>query len=364
MIEDLWAQFIAFTSKLVVPDWGALVALIPVGLLIAVVLYLVWLFLRMSSAGPTRRGKQRITPKAPAGVHMPGPSFAPILGAIGVLFLGFGLVAGGLWAAAGAIILVLTLLYWGRESLREYDTAAAHGGDVVIVGALPAPAGHPPEGVHIPPPTFRPLLVGISMTILVGGLVLGGWALLLGLIAVVVVLLEWLWDASREYRATEHADITGHLDTGGNPPWPKATFAGLAVIAVIALVLSSGVLPNSNGDQAPAGSGAPVASAAAGGAPPPSQAPKADAVLTAQGTQFLEATITIPAGKPFTLALDNKDTLPHNVVLKDASGSKVFEGAIVTGPVVTVYDVPAIPAGTYTFVCAVHSNMTGTATAK
>jgi plastocyanin len=137
------------------------------------------------------------------------------------------------------------------------------------------------------------------------------------------------------------------------------------VIAVIALVLSSGVLPNSNGDQAPAGSGTPVASAAAGGAPPPpSQGPKADAVLTAQGTQFLEPTITIPAGKPFTLALDNKDTLPHNVVLKDASGAKVFEGAIVTGPVVTVYDVPAIPAGTYTFVCAVHSNMTGTATAK
>jgi len=115
MIEDLWAQFIAFTSKLVVPDCGALVALIPVGLLIAVVLFLVWLFIRMGSAGPTRRGKQRIAPKAPAGVHMPGPSFAPILGAIGVLFLGFGLVAGGLWAAAGAIILVLTLLYWGRE---------------------------------------------------------------------------------------------------------------------------------------------------------------------------------------------------------------------------------------------------------
>ena len=229
MIQELWTQFIEFTSKLVVPDWGALVALIPVGLLIAVVLYLVWIVLRFGSAGPTRRGKTRITPRAPAGLHMPGPSFAPILGAIGVLFLGFGLVAGGLWAAVGAIILALTLLYWGREALREYDTTAAgHGGEVVIVGALPAPAGTPPEGVHIPAPTFRPLLVGMAMAILVGGLVFGGWAAVLGFIAIVVTGLGWLWDATREYRATEHADVTGHLDAGGNPPWPKATFAALA----------------------------------------------------------------------------------------------------------------------------------------
>jgi len=370
MIEELWSQLIEFTSKLVVPDWGALIALIPIGLAAAVVVYLVWIVLRFRSAGPTRRGKQRIAPRAPAGIHMPGPSFAPVLGAIGMLFLGFGLVAGGLWAAVGAVILVLTLLYWGRESLREYDTTAAggHGGSMAIVGALPAPAGVPPEGVHIPAPSFRPLLVGIAMTVLVAGLVLGGWALVIGLIAVVVTTLGWLWDSTREYRATEHADVTGHLDNGGNPAWPKATFAALAVLVAFALLLSSNVLPNSGGDQVPAGSGAPApsAQAAAGGSAPPASAavPKADAVLTAQGTQFLEPTITIPAGRPFTLALDNKDTLPHNVALKDAGGTKVFEGDIVTGPVVKVYDVPAIPAGQYTFVCSVHPNMTGTATVQ
>jgi plastocyanin len=370
MIQELWSQFIEFTSKLVVPDWGALVALIPVFLAVGVVAYLVWIVIRFGNAGPTRRGKSRITPRPPAGTHMPGPSFAPILGAIGMLFLGFGLVAGGLWAAVGAIILVLTLLYWGREALRDYDTAAGgHAGNVVIVGALPAPAGEPPAGVHVPPPTFRPLLVGVAMTILVGGLVLGGWAVVLGFIAIVVVGLEWLWDATKEYRATEHADVTGHLDGGGNPPWPRTTFAALAGIVVVALVLSSGILPNSGGDEAPAGSGGPAASAAAGGGggatpAPGSQAPQGDAVITAHNTQFTEASVTLPAGKPFTIAFDNMDTLPHNVVLEDASGKKVFEGEIVTGPVVKVYDVPSIPAGQYTFVCAVHPNMTGTATAQ
>jgi hypothetical protein len=145
MIEELWSQLIEFTSKLVVPDWGALIALIPIALAAAVVLYLVWIILRFASAGPTRRGKHRLPRRTPPGIHMPGPSFAPVLGAIGVLFLGFGLVAGGLWAVVGAIILVLTLLYWGRESLREYDTAATgQGGNTLIVGALPAPRGVPP----------------------------------------------------------------------------------------------------------------------------------------------------------------------------------------------------------------------------
>ena len=368
MIQDIWSQFIEFTSKLVVPDWGALVNLIPVGLAAAVVAYLIWTVMRFGNAGPTRRGKQRIPPRPPAGTHMPGPSFAPILGAIGAFFLVFGFVAGGLWFVVGAIILLITLLYWGREALRDYDTAAAHsGGSAVVVGALPAPAGTPPEGVHIPPPTFRPLLVGIAMTILVAGLVLGGWAVVLGFIAIVVVGLEWLWDATKEYRATEHADVTGHLDTGSSPAWPRTTFLALGAIIVVALVLSSSLLPNSAGDEAPAGSGGPAASApAAGGGPTPapaSQAPQADVVLTAKGTAWVTPTISVPAGKPFTLALDNQDTFPHDVVISDASGTKVFTGDVVNGPAVKVYDVPALPKGTYSFVCTIHPNMTGTATA-
>ena len=42
----------------------------------------------------------------------------------------------------------------------------------------------------------------------------------------------------------------------------------------------------------------------------------------------------------------------------------VFKTDLITGVTVVVYDVPAIPAGQYTFVCTVHPNMTGTATAQ
>jgi plastocyanin len=369
MLEELWHGLIQFTEQFVVPDWGSLVELLPVFLAAFVGLYLSWTIYRYATAAPTRRGIRRLPPAPPPGVHMPGPSFAPLLAAVGAFMLLFGVFAGGIWLAAGAIVLVITLLYWGRESLREFDhvTPPATG---PIVGALPAPAGAtPPAGVHIPPPSFRPLLISIAMTILVAGLVVGGWALLAGFVAIVLTGLGWLRDARREYVAVEDADRTGHLDLGGAPAWPKATFAALAVVVAGALLLSSGVLPNSGGaavpSVAPGGGGG---GQGGGGGAPASAAPSlpaADVSIVAENIAYNTATLTIPAGRPFTLAFDNRDNgIPHDVAIRDGSGNALFTGELITGPKVIVYNVPAIPAGTYTFVCTVHPNMTGTVTAQ
>ncbi len=375
MIEDLWNSFIELSSKLVIPDWGALIDLIPILLAVLVFLYLTWTIYRFATAGPTRRGKRRLPPVAPSGTHMPGPSFAPILGAFGVFMLAFGLVNRGPWLLVGVLTLIVTLLYWGREALRDYDhipmTESVTGGAVAALspGALPAPMGTPPEGVHIPPPSFRPILVAVSMTLLVAGMVVGGWAMALGAIALVLTLLGWLRDARREYVAVEASDRTGHLDLGGAPSWPVTTFAVLAVIIASALLLSSGILPNSGGGSATA-SGAPAGGGASGGgadggATPAASLPAADVSVSAQNITYLESSITVPAGTPFTMAFDNRDPgTPHNVAIKDASGKELFKGEIITGPKVVVYDVPALPAGQYTFVCSVHPNMTGTVTAQ
>jgi plastocyanin len=121
---------------------------------------------------------------------------------------------------------------------------------------------------------------------------------------------------------------------------------------------------------APAGSGAPPASGAPGGsgAPPASGAPgggTGDVSLTAKGVAFVETSLTLPAGKLFTLAFDNEDAgTPHNVEIKDAGGTVVFKGEIFNGVATKVYDVPALTAGSYTFLCIVHQAMTGTATAQ
>ena len=85
------------------------------------------------------------------------------------------------------------------------------------------------------------------------------------------------------------------------------------------------------------------------------------------GIQYTTTSATAPAGKAFTIAFDNQDSgTPHNVSIHTggAAGQQVFLGKIVTGPIVEVYDVPALAAGSYTYVCSVHANMTGTLTVK
>jgi len=359
MLEDIWNWLIGLSSQFIIPDWGALVALIPLGLLLLVAVYLVWLAIRFANAGPTRRGKRRLPPIAPAGIHMPGPSFAPFLGAIGAFFLVFGVVAGGLWLLVGGIILAITLLFWGREEMRDYDHIPAAEGAPVITGMLPAPAGTPPAGVHIPPPSFRPVLIALAATLLLAGLVVGGWLLVMGLIAVVITLLGWLWDARKEYVATEEADLTGHLDGGPAPAWPKAIFATLALLMVVGVVLGSGIIGGS-GDGTATASGAPGGGEAS--APPP--APEADVVFTAHNIAWTETALTAPADVPFKLALDNQDNgVPHDVAINDAAGSLAYKTEIVTGVKNQVFDVPGLAPGSYTFLCTIHPNMTGTLTA-
>jgi hypothetical protein len=366
MLEEIWNALIEFSAQFVIPDWGALVGLIPLALLLLVILYLAWLVVRFANAGPTRRGKRRLPPVAPAGIHMPGPSFAPVLGAIGTLFLVFGLVAGGIWLLVGGVILVITLLYWGREAMRDYDHMPAAEGAMPVTGILAAPVGAPPAGVHMPPPSFRPVLAALGTTLLVAGLVVGGWLVLTGLIALAITLLGWLWDARREYEEVAEADVTGHLDSSGPPPWPKTIFASLAVLVVAGVVLGSGLIGVLTGEidanaAPPGASGAPVGGE---GSAPPAPGVEAQVVVTARNVEWVETALSAPADAPFTLALDNQDQgVPHDVAIRDAGGADVYKTEIVTGPQTVVYDVPAVPAGAYTFVCTVHPGMTGTLTA-
>jgi plastocyanin len=368
MLEDLWSGLIEFSEQFIVPDWGALVELIPFALAGLVALYLGWLLYRFASASPKRRGIRRLEPVPPPGIHMPGPSWAPLLAAVGAFFLMFGVIAGGIALWIGLGVLVLTLLYWGKEAIAEYEHlpgAVAEGGPAQVPAVREGP---PPPGVHMPPPSFRPVQISIAFFALVLGLVMGGWMLIAGVIITVIVGLGWLRDARAEYRAVEEADRTGHLDLGGPPPWPTRTFMLITLVFVAGVVLSSGVLPIGGEDTAGGGNGpAPTAAPGGGGGPAPTDAPQlpdADVVITADNIDFLEDNVTVPAGREFTIAFDNREAVPHNVDIKDAGGGDHFVGDIITGPEVIVYTVPALAPGQYQFICTVHPNMTGTMTAQ
>jgi plastocyanin len=112
------------------------------------------------------------------------------------------------------------------------------------------------------------------------------------------------------------------------------------------------------------------ASAAPSGAPSdapsgaPSEAPAGDQlVVVAKDLAFAPASLTVPAGAAVEIVLDNQESAPHNIAIKDASGAEVFKGEIVSNASVT-NAVPALAAGSYTFWCEVHPDMQGTITAE
>ena len=110
---------------------------------------------------------------------------------------------------------------------------------------------------------------------------------------------------------------------------------------------------------------APSASAGPGASQQPGEA--VTLKLTAAGIAYDTDTLEVPANTPFKIEFTNNDAgIPHNVAIHEGSptGPVVWTGDIFNGVETRTYDVPALPAGTYGFVCTVHPNMTGTLTAK
>jgi plastocyanin len=163
----------------------------------------------------------------------------------------------------------------------------------------------------------------------------------------------------------------------------RTSVAFLAVVALAAACTAA----QPGWTYAPAPSATPLPSASASGSVEPSAStsasPSASASASASpsasagsgtivdisassSTAFDQASVTAPADQAFVIHFANTESgIPHNVEVKDAGGASLMRGEpIITGPAEADYNVPALAAGQYTFVCSVHPNMTGTLTAE
>jgi plastocyanin len=122
----------------------------------------------------------------------------------------------------------------------------------------------------------------------------------------------------------------------------------------------------------PSGSVEPSASASASAEPTgsasaePSGSPSGDVLeISAQNIQFDTTQEAVPADTAFQIHFVNNDAgIPHDIAIRDAAGAELFKGETFPGVDERTYDVPALAAGDYTFVCTVHPNMTGSLTAE
>jgi plastocyanin len=86
-------------------------------------------------------------------------------------------------------------------------------------------------------------------------------------------------------------------------------------------------------------------------------------VVSASNLAFDTDVINLPADQPTKITFDNKDpAVVHNTAIfpsEQELDQPLFDGADVTGPDQVVYDVPALPQGTYYFHCDTHPSMSG-----
>ncbi|MGZ6270387.1 MAG: cupredoxin domain-containing protein [Candidatus Limnocylindrales bacterium] len=146
---------------------------------------------------------------------------------------------------------------------------------------------------------------------------------------------------------------------------PGWTYAPQVVIPSTAAAASPAASPAASQASSPSVSGSPAATPAASGPAASQGAAGAALKVTAQNIAFDPTSLTATANTAFQISFANQDQgIPHNIDIKDGSGTTVFKGDLVTGPNTATYAVPALPAGDYTFVCDVHTGMTGTLSVK
>jgi plastocyanin len=128
----------------------------------------------------------------------------------------------------------------------------------------------------------------------------------------------------------------------------------LATVAALVLLTACG-----QGDDPPAS-----ATAAPTEGTPITCRPAGDEIaVVAEGSAFDKDCLAATANQPFTIRLDNRDSLRHNIEIYSIASDgpeMLFHGPMFIGPKTRTFDVDALPAGTYYFDCQAHTGMGGT----
>jgi plastocyanin len=391
-IQGLWNNLVNLIGQIIAPDWGVVISWVPYLLALLVLVGLAFLVVRWAANRvwtASRLPARRTAPPPPAGTHLPGPSPWPFVAPIGAAIVLLGLVwksgrveppsvdpvtgaitlgqgpagVGDLFnlpvLLLGLLVVVVGIIGWYRDARHEW--VRVEQGHVEPEPAPSLTAGELvlPPGVHLPGPSPWPLFVPVGAAVALLGLVMSPALVLGGILMAVLAIVGWYLDARHEYEFVAAGSLPEPRTRDPERAFPKALAGIYVAIALVSVMLAA--TPSILTYATAQASASATAAASGGGA--------GGISLSAQDVKFQQTSLTAAAGKGFTVTLTNHDTVPHNfAILKPGGGPSdfLFNGQPLTqGGQTTPYSVPALPAGTYTFICIVHpTQMTGTLTIK
>jgi hypothetical protein len=407
---EIWTGLLEFVLSIIVPVWNDLIQYIPlllIGVMILSILGLIGYWRRNGTANQSRVPKPRPSGRKPEDLHLPGPSLWPFVAPAGLLLMVGALAFGALQPIASFLILIagilgtpidwllvqlglahersaatLTIATEGTSSLiaigtfglgltisvigvigwyldagKEYIEVEAGGHGHAQIGASsvasgPAWALEPPPGIHMPGPSAWPFLAPVGLFFIVLGFIFGPVLFVGGVIMAAIAALGWTHDADKELVEVE---AHGHATPETRDPekaWPDALIPIYTSVAAVVLVIT--LLPWLLTFLPSGGSSEELTGPSPVGMP----------IVTASAvTRFDIDEIATFANEPFTIDFDNQQpAVPHNIAIYETSAQEVqfFNGEIFEGPESRLYEIGALSAGEYFFVCSVHPPMTGT----
>jgi len=111
--------------------------------------------------------------------------------------------------------------------------------------------------------------------------------------------------------------------------------------------------PSSSASGEPSSSAAPSGSAPSASAGP-SQSGGTALTVVAQSIAFEPKELQATADTAFQISFDNRDAIQHDVDIRGADGAVLDDNQVIPNVGQITYDVPALAAGEYVFICSVH----------
>lgn len=142
--------------------------------------------------------------------HLPPPSLAPLLFAMGLILTGLGAVFPGELLGVGIALLGISALRWFTEDMGYFEAggpAEFRQQPLTIMPEASAPAG-----VHMPPPSLSPLLFALGLILTGLGAVFPAELLGAGIALVIFGGVGWWWEDVQAFEElpAHHDDHADH----------------------------------------------------------------------------------------------------------------------------------------------------------